>query len=91
MMETGGQLNLAGVKSTQMVTFATEEEQEARVYDYLWISERFYLKGICMFLQHCQTEAPRMLSHSVSVPLNCVFSDIIRLDFMKFKQVMEEH
>jgi len=85
MMETLGNANLAGLKSAQMVTFASEEEQEAKMYDYLWISERFYLKGICMFLQLCQTEAPRMLNHSVAIPLNCVFNDIIRLDFLKFK------
>ena len=71
-----------------MVSFASEEEEATRVYDYLWISERYYLKGICLFLSLAQTEAsqngPRMLCHSAEVPLNCVFNDILRLDFTKF-------
>ena len=31
-----------------------------------------------------------MLNHSVAIPLNCVFNDIIRLDFLKFKSVLED-
>ena len=61
------------------------------MYNFIWISERFYLQGINLFLLHCQSSPPRMLAHNASVPLNCVFNDIIRLDFTKFKQVMEEH
>lgn len=71
--------------------FDSEEEEKSAMYDYLWVSERYYLKGICMFLSHCQDQGPRVLAHNPSVPLNCVFTDILRLDFTKYKQVLEEH
>jgi hypothetical protein len=32
-----------------------------------------------------------VLSHHPAIPLNCVFTDILRLDFTKYKQVLEEH
>ena len=49
-MTEGGVVDLKDMKSQQMVSFASEEEEATRVYDYLWISERYYLKGICLFL-----------------------------------------
>ena len=98
-MTEGGVIEIKDMKSQQMVTFASEEEEQARVYDYLWISERYYLKGICLFLSLAQSmnnpeanqSGPRMLNHSTEVPLNCVFNDILRLDFTKFQQVLKEH
>jgi len=91
-MTEGGAVDLKDMKSQQMVVFTSEEDEKARVYDYLWISERFYLKGICLFLSlanHINNtnngyNGPRMLKHNTEVPLNCVFSDILRLDFTKY-------
>jgi uncharacterized FlaG/YvyC family protein len=90
MMATSGTAMNSG-ESNQLVKFDSEEAEKAATYDYLWISERFYLKGICMFLSSCQQEGPRVLAHDPAVPLNCVFNDILRLDFTKYKQVLEEH
>jgi len=30
--------------------FESEEEEEKRTYDFLWVSEKYFLQGICIFL-----------------------------------------
>lgn len=45
---------------------------------------------MCLFLQLAQFEAQRNVLH-LPAQLNCVFTDIIRLDFVKFKSVMTEY
>jgi hypothetical protein len=91
MMETTGAVGMISGESAQLVKFDSEEAEKTAIYDYLWVSERFYLRGICMFLSSCQQDGPRVLAHDPAVPLNCVFNDILRLDFTKYKQVLEEH
>ena len=72
------------------MTFANEEEKTEAVYKYLWISEKFFLQGIISFVQLAKNSPQRGL-HDLDQPLNCVFNDIIRLDFTKFKQVLTEY
>ena len=60
------------------------------MYKYLWISEQFYLKGIIQFVNLAKTSPQRSLN-DLEQPMNCIFDDIIRLDFTKFKQVLTEY
>lgn len=77
-------------QSQQILSYNSEEERDASAYDFLWISERYYLQGICHFLVVIQTAPPKnMLSYES--PMNCIFNDVIRLDFQKFKTVLGEH
>ena len=59
-------------------------------YKYLWISEKFYLEGIIQFVRLAKISQQRSLNDLES-PMNCVFNDIIRLDFTKFKQTLQEY
>lgn len=45
---------------------------------------------MCLFLQLCQFETQRNVLN-LPQTLNCVFDDVIRLDFVKFKSVMTEY
>lgn len=56
----------------------------------LWVSEKLYLQGICLFLQLTQEQGQRNVLALVNNP-NCIFDDIIRLDFVKFKTAMTEY
>ena len=33
-----------------IVQFDSDEEEQLKVYQYLWISEKFFLQGMCAFL-----------------------------------------
>lgn len=48
--------------STQMIQFKNQAEQTARSYDFLWISEKFYLQGICAFVTIAKTSPQRNLN-----------------------------
>ena len=77
-------------QSQQLVQYASDEEKKACSYKYLWISEKFYLEGIIQFVRLAKTSQQRSLNDLES-PINCVFNDIIRLDFTKFKQTLQEY
>lgn len=70
--------------------FRNEGEKTEAIYRYLWISESFYLKGIIQFVNLAKASPQRSLN-DLDQPMNCVFNDIIRLDFTKFKQVLTEY
>jgi hypothetical protein len=56
----------------------------------LWVSEKYFLQGMCLFLQLAQFQPQRNVLN-LPKTLNCVFDDIIRLEFVKFKSVMTEY
>ena len=37
-------------QSQQLVSFKNEEERQTGIYRYLWVSEKFYLTGITLFV-----------------------------------------
>lgn len=74
----------------QVIIFETEEEEHQKTYDYVWVSEKYFLQGICIFLQFAQLQPQRNVLSLPQTP-NCVFDDIIRLDFTRFKSVMTEY
>ena len=80
----------ANTQSQQLVNHKNEEEKIASTYKFLWISENFYLKGISQFVNLAKISPQRSLN-DLEQPMNCVFNDIIRLDFTKFKQVLSEY
>lgn len=73
-----------------MVRFDSIEQRENYVDKFLWISEKFFLQGVCLFVGVTKTSPPKNLSHQVQ-PQNAIFNDILRLDFTKFKAVLAEH
>lgn len=38
----------------QVVLFKSDEEEQNKTYDFLWVSEKYYLQGMCLFLQLVQ-------------------------------------
>lgn len=36
------------------MTFENDEDEKERSYDLLWISEKYFLQGMCLFLQIVQ-------------------------------------
>ena len=76
--------------STQMLQFKNAEEKSKMSYEFLWLSEKFYLQGICAFVTYAQTSPPRNINN-LAMPLNCIFDDVIRLDFTKFKAALFEY
>ena len=56
---------------------------------YLWISEKFFLQGMCSFLAFMAANAQRSLLQLDNK--TCVYNDILQLDFTKFKQALDEH
>jgi len=80
----------AETQSNQQISFKNEEERQASIYKFLWVSEKFYLQGIISFVSMAKTSNQRGL-HELEQPMNCVFNDIIRLDFTKFKGVLAEY
>lgn len=77
-------------QSQQLVLFKNEEERQTGIYRYLWVSEKFYLTGITLFVSMAK-QSPQRGLHELDQPMNCVYNDIIRLDFTKFKQVLAEY
>ena len=71
-------------------SFKNEEEKQTGIYRYLWVSEKFYLTGITLFVSMAK-QSPQRGLHELDQPMNCVYNDIIRLDFTKFKQVLAEY
>ena len=80
----------ADSQSMQLIHFKNDDERTENVYKYLWISEKFYLQGIIQFVNLAKSSPPRNLNDLES-PLNCIFTDIIRLDFSKFNTVLTEY
>lgn len=76
--------------NAQVISFTDDEDEMTRTYDLLWVSEKYFLQGMCLFLQLAQFEQQRNVLN-LPQTLNCVFDDIIRLDFVKFKSVMTEY
>lgn len=58
-------------------------------YEFLWISESYFLRGVMSFLDLTQIQSQRNLNDLPSVQ-TCIFNDILRLDFNKFKQNLVE-
>ena len=77
-------------QNQQLVRFSSEDEKRDSVYKFLWISEKFYLQGITQFVSLAKASPQRSLN-DLDQPMNCVFNDIIRLDFTKFKTVLSEY
>ena len=88
--ESGLQGKSANTQSQQLVKFKNEEEKSTCIYKFLWISEKFYLSGISQLVSLTKASPQRSLN-DLEQPMNCVFNDIIRLDFTKFKQVVTEY
>ena len=72
-----------------MISFKNSNDRKQRSYEFLWISEKFYLQGICMFVKMAKVNPQRNLNE-LSQPLNCIFNDVLRLDFKKFKLTLVE-
>lgn len=74
--------------------FDTEQDEKFATYNYLWISEKLLLQGMCMFLNLASQMPQRSqlaLLMSNSSGNSCVFNDILQLDFSKSKQALDEH
>ena len=41
----------ADAAQQQVVLFSDSEEEQTRTYDFLWVSEKYYLQGMCLFMQ----------------------------------------
>jgi hypothetical protein len=39
-----------------VVSFASAEEEQQKTYDMLWVSEKYFLQGMCLFLQLAQSQ-----------------------------------
>jgi hypothetical protein len=55
----------------------------------LWISEKYFLQGITQFILFSR-QMPQRNTFQMTSQLNCIFNDIIRIDFTKFKSVLTE-
>jgi len=76
--------------SSQILLFSSDELQVQRQAEFLWVSEKYFLQGICQFILFSR-QMPQRATFQQGYQLNCVFNDIIRLDFTKFKSVMAEY
>lgn len=56
----------------------------------MWASEKYFLQGMCLFFTLAATQKQRNVL-DLPQAANCVFNDVIRLDFVKFKSVMGEY
>jgi len=72
-----------------VVTFDSPEQEEAKLYAYLWISEKYFLQSMCLFLQLASTSSQR--SQLEAGAQSCVYNDILQIDFVKYKSTVEEH
>ena len=45
-----------------MIQFKSQAEQATKSYEFLWISEKFYLQGLCAFLTMAKTSPQRNLN-----------------------------
>ena len=71
-----------------VVTFDTDTEEKFGTYQYLWISEKLLLQGMCQFLSLASGMPQRSqlaLLMGGSAGNSCVFNDILQLDFSKTK------
>jgi hypothetical protein len=58
-----------------VVTFESPEQEAAKLYAYLWISEKYFLQGMCMFLQLATSSQQR--SQLEAGAQSCVYNDIL--------------
>ena len=72
-----------------VVAFETPEQEAEKLYAYLWISEKCFLQGMCMFLHLASTSPQR--SQLDAAAQSCVFNDVLQIDFVKYKATLEEH
>lgn len=90
---SGDDMPATDIKSGPEVELAqaldTPEKEAAKLYAFLWISERFALLGMCRFLDLAQASSQRNGLH-VGKQI-CVYNDILQLDFDKYKQSLEDH
>jgi hypothetical protein len=69
--------------------FDSPEQEAEKLYAYLWISEKYFLQGMCQFLSLAATSPQRsQLQASLQ---SCVFNDILQIDFLKYKATLEEY
>jgi hypothetical protein len=76
--------------NSQILEFKSEALQTQRQGEFLWVSEKYFLQGICKFVIFSR-QMPQRNTYNQQIQLNCVFNDIVRLDFMKFKTVLSEY
>lgn len=77
-----------------VVPFDTEAEEKFGTYQYLWISEKLLLQGMCQFLSLATSMPQRSqltLVMGNSAGNSCVFNDILQLDFSKTKQALDDY
>ena len=66
---------MSGPETLLAEAFDSEEKETAKLYSFLWISERFNLLGICQFLGLAQSASQRS---ALDVgKQNCVYNDIM--------------
>ena len=75
--------------SQQMLHFNSEEIMQLKQAQFLWISEKYFLQGITQFILFSR-QMPQRNTFQMTSQLNCIFNDIIRIDFTKFKSVLTE-
>ena len=61
--------------NNNLIVFDSDEQAEQKQYNYLWISEKQFLLGICQFLELASISAQR--SQLDAAVQSCVFNDIL--------------
>ena len=69
--------------------FDSPEQETEKLYAYLWISEKYFLEGMCQFLA-LASSSPQRSQLQASLQ-SCVFNDILQIDFLKYKATLEEY
>ena len=72
-----------------IIQFDDSDEEKFSVYTYLWLSEKLFLQGMCAFLSYAATQPQR--SQLQLQNTQCVYNDILQLDFTKYKQATDEY
>lgn len=70
-----------------IVQFDSDEQEKATVYQLLWVSEKFFLQGMCQFLALASQQSQRS---TLQAKPTCVYNDILVLDFFRYKQALDD-